>query len=142
VWENRGKNKLGLDREAFTRVNWVRPALRIAPDGFALRETVAEYTQQLDVAASELARLGIDKPEEMPNDLPVSLFGGGTLVFDEYGRLKFHVCNRIGNATKQTERLQWLWVHGHFDRGRSRRLHLATLHRQRATSLRTADQRW
>jgi hypothetical protein len=40
VWENR--RRLSSHSEAFTRVTSVRPALRIAPDGFALRETIAE----------------------------------------------------------------------------------------------------
>ena len=87
VWENRGA--LGLDESAYTRVLSVRPCLRIAPDGFALRETVAEVVQLLDVKASELAGLHVRKLSGMPQSQRVRLEGGRarleggmTLVFD------------------------------------------------------------
>ncbi len=117
LWENRGA--LGLDRDAYTRVLSVRPAVRVNPDdGFVLRETVAEYHQILNVAASELKHLGIKKPkqpEEMPASQQVTLYGGGALVFDEFGRLKFHIRNRLLNPHRQTERLAHLWATGNFE---------------------------
>jgi hypothetical protein len=117
LWENR--NPLGLDRDAYTRVLSVRPAVRVNPDdGFVLRETVAEYHQILNVAASELKHLGIKKPKkpgEMPSDQQVTLYGGGALVFDEFGRLKFHIRNRLLNPNRQTERLAHLWATGNFE---------------------------
>ena len=45
----------------------------------------------------------------MPPDREVTLFGGGALIFDEYGRLKFHVRNKILNSSRQTSRLRHLW---------------------------------
>jgi hypothetical protein len=141
LWENR--EPLGLYPDAFTRVNWVRPALRIAPDGFTLRETVAEYTQQLDLEPSELRSLGIEKPDGMKDgERPVSLFGGGTLVFDEYGHLKFHVTNTITNAKKQSARLAYLWEHGYFRPGGTRLAGFANLHRLRAIPMRTTSEGW
>lgn len=117
LWENR--SALGLDRDAYTRVLSVRPAVRVNPDdGFVLRETVAEYHQILNVAASELKHLGIKKPkqpEEMPSSQQVTLYGGGALVFDEFGRLKFHIRNRLLNPNRQTERLAHLWATGNFE---------------------------
>jgi hypothetical protein len=114
VWENRVA--LGLDRDAYTRVLSVRPAVRVNPDdGFVLRETVAEYYQILNVAAAELRHLGIKKPKTMPEGQQVTLYGGGSLIFDEFGRLKFHVRNRLLNPTRQTNRLRYLWRHGHFE---------------------------
>jgi hypothetical protein len=108
IWENRAA--LGLDEEAYTRVLSVRPCIRInADDGFVLRETVAEYYQLLQVRASELMHLGISTPEGMRDDLTVSLYGGGTLIFDEFGRVKFHIRNRIMNPKRQTRRLKHLW---------------------------------
>ncbi|HEV7516139.1 MAG TPA: hypothetical protein VGR07_07550, partial [Thermoanaerobaculia bacterium] len=117
LWENRGA--LGLDRDAYTRVLSVRPAVRVNPeDGFVLRETVVEYYQILNVVASELRHLGIRKPKEpteMSDDKQVTLYGGGALIFDEFGRLKFHVRNRLLNPTRQTERLKYLWRGGRLE---------------------------
>ena len=64
VWENR--KALQLYDNAYSRVLSVRPCLRIGPDGFALRETVAEYLQIIDLQASELKRLQVAVPEDMP----------------------------------------------------------------------------
>jgi hypothetical protein len=57
IWENR--QALHLYDGAYTRVQSVRPCLRIAEDGFALRETVAEYLQILRLTAKEISGMGI-----------------------------------------------------------------------------------
>ena len=123
-------------------MNSVRPCLRIGPDdGFFLRETVAEYEQQVELKASELgqfrdstgkSRRGVRRPAGMPADTAVTLQGGGTLVFDEYGRLKYHVSNRLDDVEKQTRRLQHLWDYGEFSPGKSIRRRFSSLHRLRA----------
>ena len=61
LWENRAAFK--LNEEAHTRVLSVRPAVRTGRDGFILRETVAEYHQQITLFARELEAYGIAKPE-------------------------------------------------------------------------------
>src|SRR6185436_2677337 len=83
-------------------------------DGFVLRETVAEYYQQLNIMGDELKQYGIKIPPEMPAGNTVTIYGGGSLIFDEFGRVKFHVRNRILNPERQTRRLQHLWDYGHF----------------------------
>jgi transcriptional regulator with AAA-type ATPase domain len=45
----------------------------------------------------------------MPREQEVTLYGGGVLILDEYGRLKFHVRNKILNFERQTRRLRYLW---------------------------------
>lgn len=137
VWENRAV--LGLFEGAYTRVLTVRPCLRIAPDdGFQLHETVAQCLQQLELQASELRRLGIRKPDGMPEDTTVRLQGGLTLIFDEYGRLKFSIANQLydprNSAVKerQARRLRDLWTYGYFDRGASVARRFSALHRLRA----------
>jgi hypothetical protein len=39
------------------------------------------------------------------------LIGGGTLIFDEFGTLKFHICNHL-TASKQAARLTDLYRAG------------------------------
>ncbi|HEX7332147.1 MAG TPA: hypothetical protein VF290_11655 [Pyrinomonadaceae bacterium] len=133
IWDNR--EPLGLYELAFSRVLSVRPCLRIGPDGFALRETVAEYMQIIDLQASELGRpLKVKKPKDMPNDQEVRLSGGGALIFNEYGKLKYHIHNRLTDSERQSQRIEYLWSYGYYRNPAAFR-NFASLHRQRATSL-------
>jgi hypothetical protein len=137
LWENR--DELGLHDDAYTRVAYVRPVVRVGQDGFTLRETVSEYTQQIRLEARELRTLGIDAPRGMPVDHEIVVYGGGTLVFDEYGHLKFHIHNAINDRVKQTARLKYLWDAGLLAPGASRLAGLASLHRRRAIHMRRAS---
>ncbi|MBN1360459.1 MAG: hypothetical protein JW993_07700 [Sedimentisphaerales bacterium] len=116
LWENR--RLLGVYEDAYTWVISVRPCVRVGPDGFVLRETVSEYRQTLELDAGQLTRVheGMTKPEGMPDETPVRLHGGGVLVFDEFGRLKYHVRSRIDNPIRQHARLEYLWKNGIRDR--------------------------
>jgi len=129
LWENAGA--LSVCEGAETRVQSVRPCLRIGSDGFLLRETAAEYVQTLTLPASGLTRLGIRAPEWMPADMPVTLYGGGALIFDEYGRLKYHARNRIDNPVRQTRRLEHLWNSGALAPDGAQPLDFQKLHRRR-----------
>lgn len=132
VWENR--EPLKLYEDAYTKVISVRPCLRIGPDGFALKETVAEYIQMLTLRAEELESFNINIPDGMSPNQEVTLYGGAALIFDEYGRLKFHVNNRINHAARQTPRLKYLWEYGFFNRKAFTENAFARLHLQRATN--------
>jgi hypothetical protein len=135
LWENR--RTLGLYPGTYTRVMSVRPCVRVAPDGFVLRETVAEWEQMMDVRAAELKRLGLRAPRGISPGTPLRLHGGGTLIFDEFGKLKFNVHKRlIGRGAQQ--KLDYLWGQGgsEADAAESRMRapggYFANLHRQRA----------
>lgn len=128
IWENR--KVLRLNDDAYSRVLSVRPCLRIGPDGFALRETVAEYMQMINLQAAELKSLKIKVPPDMPKTQAVTLYGGGALIFDEYGRLKFHVSNRVNNPERQSQRLKYLWEYGFIKNGPAA-FRFSSLHRQR-----------
>jgi hypothetical protein len=132
IWDNR--KALRLYENAYSRVLSVRPCLRIGPDGFALRETVAEYMQILDLMASELPKLKIKVPPDMPANQVITVTGGGALIFDEYGKLKYHINNRLDDAERQSQRLEYLWGYG-FYRNPAAFRNFSSLHRQRATSL-------
>jgi hypothetical protein len=135
LWENR--TTLGLYPGTYTRVMTVRPCVRVAPDGFVLRETVAEWEQMMDVRAAELKRLGLRAPKGMSPGTPIRLHGGGTLIFDEFGKLKFNVHKRLIGRGQQ-QKLDYLWAHGGFraDAAELRTVapggYFANLHRQRA----------
>lgn len=137
IWENR--QALRLHEQAYTKVISVRPCLRLGPDGFALRETVAEYIQMVTLQAEELQYFDppIGKPKGMPKDQEVTVYGGAALIFDEYGRLKYQVFNRVNNSVRQTPRLKYLWRSGYFEEKSSGESAFARLHLTRALNLRT-----
>src|ERR1700754_1955596 len=137
IWENR--DELKLHEQAYTKVISVRPCLRIGPDGFVLRETVAEYIQMMTIQARELQYFDppIRKPEGLAGEREVTIYGGGALIFDEYGRLKYHVNNRVENVGRQTPRLKYLWKCGYFDDATGTRNAFARLHLNRSLNIRT-----
>jgi hypothetical protein len=178
LWENRKALEVELRKGAYTEVLSVRPCVRVGPDGFTLRETVAEYYQVARLTPAELERAGITVPKgylaaleearkaaerrakarEHTEDGEASaagaasgrdadgdegltpIYGGGVLIFDEYGRLKYHVHNDVFHAKRQARRLQYLWETGQLEPGlrqaRLRAARLSTLHRLRALDAR------
>lgn len=138
VWANRGQ--LDLEPTAFTRVESVRPCLRISPaDGFVLHETVAECTQYLKLQASQLEAYGLDKPPGMDDDEEIELRGGSTLILDEFGTIKYEIHNKLPARTdadgleRAQGRLEYLWQAGVFDEGHSFAARLSSIHRLRAS---------
>lgn len=109
LWENR--DALEVSADALTTVNFVKPSVRTGPDGFLLRETIVEYLQLFDMQGSDLKALKVRKPHDMPDSEPVRLLGGGTLVFDDYGRLKFHIGSGV-LSHNQSDRVERTWRAG------------------------------
>ena len=134
LWENR--TALEIDRRGYVEVESVRPALRLGPDGFLLRETVAEYVQMLTLSADEFREMGIEVPERVGGGRPIRILGGGTLIFDEYGQLKYQIANHLANSSwdleRQSKRLRHLVERGLLDPPDDASAHLAGLHLARA----------
>jgi len=131
LWENR--NVLKIDDRGYTRVSWVRPAVRQGPDGFFLRETVCEYVQVAELFAAEAESfLGAQRPEGMSTRQSITAYGGGTLIFDQYGRIKYHIEHRLDDANRQSARLEFLWASGLIDQPKDARNQFANIHRGRA----------
>jgi hypothetical protein len=68
-----------------------------------------------------------------------AIYGGGVLIFDEYGGLKYHVHNKIFGS-EQKARLRYLWEAGlltaRVESAGYRASRLSTLHRMRAIDAR------
>src|SRR4029450_8155412 len=110
IWENR--NALKIDKDSYIEVQ----SVRVGPDGFVLNETVAEYIQILTLQAKELKkRLRLIPPKGIDPGPRIRIFGGGALIFDEYGQLKYQIANRLENAKRQQARLDHLGESGFFD---------------------------
>jgi hypothetical protein len=88
---------------------------------------------------------GTNRDDELPEMgdetiVTTPLYGGGVLIFDEYGRLKYHVHNDVFGKNRQARRLKYLWETGQLearhDRARLRIDRLSTIHRMRALDAR------
>jgi hypothetical protein len=114
-------------------------------------ERDAKLAKRAKSTAGALARLELEAhaddhdalpPEtgiEEDDDFATAVYGGGVLIFDEYGRLKYHVHNKIFGA-QQKERLKYLWEAGlltaRVESAGYRAARLSTLHRMRAIDAR------
>jgi hypothetical protein len=78
----------------------------------------------------------------MADATPITLYGGSTLIFDEYGRVKYEIHNGVADARRQADRIQYLWESGFFDDSTDAQRPFAALHRQRASSAATNRQGW
>lgn len=109
VWQN--ADTLGIPRTTYLKVESVVPSVRISPDGFVVTETVVGYVQQLgttmaelrDTAPSEFAAL-----PDVPDHQQIKLWGGGTIIFDQFGRVKHHLFKPLNDWRRQAARLAYL----------------------------------
>jgi hypothetical protein len=106
-----------------------------------LHESVAEYIQILTLWTGELKPvLNITPPAEIPGNRRIRIFGGGVLIFNEYGQLKYHIPDRLEDLERerQIERLKALGESGFFEEPAPARpltgsqSYFAELHRSRA----------
>ena len=125
VWEN--PLLLGIDPAYYLEVDNVRPCIRVGPRGFTVAETVVDYVQELACTAAELQALaaadqlaqGQPATFQVPPDIPpatkVKIWGGGTIVFDEFGGAKYHASKPLKDWDRQQRRLQYLVDRGLWD---------------------------
>lgn len=114
VWANAGL--LDVAAEYYLDVDSVRPSTRIGPDGLIINEIVATYTQRLEGPVSELMRISRDdkgqarlkKPGSITGDTVVGMWGGGCLIFDQFGKLKYHHAKPLLDWERQSRRLRHL----------------------------------
>lgn len=153
IWEN--ADLFGIPTDYYTRVEAIDPSVRVGPDGFVVPETVVTYVQMVEGTASELVELSklyapigeeLLLPPGLGADVGVRMFGGGTLIFDQFGRPKWHQAKPLFGWARQSRRLDYLVRNGLSDRsdrfgyslGQARGQRFAELHR--GEELRT--ERW
>jgi hypothetical protein len=119
VWEN--PELLGIDPTYYLQVENVRPCVRVGPRGFMVAETVVDYVQELACTAQELQAIaradapGFTIPPDVPPATKVKIWGGGTIVFDEFGGAKYHASKPLKDWGRQQRRLEYLVDHGLWD---------------------------
>jgi len=131
LWENR--KQLGIQERAYTEVLSIDPASRAGPDGIALHETVCQYVQRHDLFGAEFGSLlGADRPEGMETTDRFTAYGGGVVILDQYGQVKYHIANRIFDGPRQLARGQYLVDTGQLGDGSGdQRLRFALCHLER-----------
>lgn len=133
IWENRAA--LGIDERSPIEVESVCGSVRQSPDGFFLRETIVTYVQTADIfGAAVESVLGCKRPAAMSTRERIRAFGGGVLVFDQYGQVKYHIAHPLRDRLRQRRRLDYLMSHGGTGPVRQDRDRFAALHRARAES--------
>jgi hypothetical protein len=80
----------------------------VGPDGLVVNEVLADYTQQIGTTADRLPA-GMTRPDGMAADVKVTLWGGGVLVFDQFGRFRLHQRKPILDVKRQQRRLDLLF---------------------------------
>jgi hypothetical protein len=109
IWNNAAI--LEIDVRLTTVVERVLTSTRIGPDGLVVTDLLADYTQRVRGPVEDLPA-GIDAPEGMTGDTMVELWGGGVLVFDQFGRFRLHQRKPILEKRRQTDRLAYLFTRG------------------------------
>lgn len=129
LWENR--RVMGVSERAYTEVISIDAASRAGPDGIALHETICQYVERLDIFGAEFkSALGAERPEGMTTTTRLRAYGGGAVILDQYGQVKYHIANPLKGGARQAERAAYLLETGqlHTD---DRRLRFALDHQQR-----------
>jgi hypothetical protein len=116
IWAN--ADRLGIPIDQYLEVEAVQPSVRVGPDGFVVRELVATYVQLVNGSGDELGALAaglgghLEVPSSIVRGTKIQLQGGGTLIFDDYGRVKYHVVKPLYDWDRQGARLAYLVGHG------------------------------
>jgi len=139
IWEN--ADAFAINRNWYTQVQFVRPSVRVGPDGLIVSEVVADYVQSLQLTARELTRRGVALPDGVARDTQVELWGGGVLVFDQFGRAKYHQTKPLDDWDRQQRRLEYLAGHGLRDATGRLGFTLSTPRGQRFAALHVSDER-
>jgi hypothetical protein len=114
LWENAAA--LGIEDGWQTRVESVRPSVRTGPDGLLVAEVVADYVQRLRLTVAEAAARGVSAPEGVDPAAELEVWGGGVVVFDQFGRAKLAHRKPLDDWERQSRRLAYLAGRGLRDR--------------------------
>lgn len=110
LWEN--AEVFEIDRSLVTEVEFVRPSIRVGPDGLIVSETIVGYTQQLELTAGEAEQQGLELPAGVKRETQLQIWGGGVVVFDQFGRPKFHHSKPVKDWRRQARRFAFLASRG------------------------------
>jgi hypothetical protein len=126
LWQNLGA--LDVRSDWHLQVDSLRLAVRVGPDGLVIQEIVADYVQihelTVDMARQLAAQIAaadgtsanqLTIPTDLAGTVALQFWGGGTLIFDQFGRVKLHQRKDLHDWIRQSKRLDYLVRDGLFD---------------------------
>jgi hypothetical protein len=139
IWEN--AEVFDINRDVRLRVESVSPAVRVGPDGLIVGEVVASYLQSLELTASEMGERGAELPQGLRPETKLEVWGGGVLIFDQFGRAKLHQTKPLEDWSRQSRRLAYLVSQGLADRSGRFGFTISTPRGQRFAALHVGNRR-
>lgn len=106
LWEN--ADVFELDRTWRTSIEFLRPSVRIGPDGLLVSELLVGYVQDVELTAAQAGALGVEIPAGVDDELELRLSGGGVIVFDQFRRVKLHQRKPLEDWQRHSRRLAHL----------------------------------
>jgi hypothetical protein len=109
IWNN--APRLNIDRDLEICVDQVLPSARVGPDGLFVEETAVTYVQSMEGTARELGAV-LGRAFNVSVDLPprrrFEIWGGGTLIFDQFGRVRHLRHKPLADWARQNSRLDYI----------------------------------
>lgn len=108
IWNN--APLLGIERELDTVVDRVVPCVRVGPDGIIVEETSVTYVQSAEGTLNELKEL-LGESFALDQKVPrrkFQIWGGGTIIFDQFGRVRRHHAKPLRCGERQARRIDYL----------------------------------
>jgi hypothetical protein len=76
-----------------------------------VRETIIEYLQLLNFKAYESKQVAGIRIKTRDENKVYRIHGGGVIILDEFGRVKYHVHSKITDSDKQQQYVNYLdWI--------------------------------
>jgi hypothetical protein len=128
MWQN--LDALELDSSWYLQIEALKPALRVGPDGLVVGEVVCDYVQILELTTAQARalakeiraadpksknRLVLAEKEVLEDTVVLQFWGGGTVIFDQFGRAKLHQRKNLNDWSRQSRRLDHLLRKALFD---------------------------
>jgi hypothetical protein len=102
LWQN--AEDIGFNRRYYTDVESIHPVTRVGPDGLLNHETIITYSQRVEGTLAALQRHSHDAlriPRGLKGGLELELWGGGVVVFDNYGHARLHLRKPVDDWGRQ-----------------------------------------
>ncbi len=135
LWENR--NALGVSERGYTEIVSIESSSRLGPDGMLLQETICQYVQLVRIYGAESQSiLGFTlnkqlKQSGVTTKTRIDAFGGGVIILDQYGQVKYHIANRLKDGKRQEARIEYLQETGQLAGGSPNRMRFALTHQKK-----------
>ena len=130
LWDNR--DVLDISERCDIEVVSIDHSTRLGPDGLWLTEYICQYVQSAHLFGAETeAILNCPRPAGLATTARIDAFGGGVIVLNQYGQVKYHIANRIDQGTRQFALLSYLLANNRLTSLAGDRNRFALLHQKR-----------